>query len=82
MSDRPIIIETEKRSSGAGWVIAIVLVLALAIGLYFFSQTSSSEVARDNAVASAAGNVGEAAQDIGTAVGSAAENVTPDSADD
>ena len=74
MSDGPVIIETEKRGSGAGWVIAIVLVLAIIVGGVFLSRMSGSELAKDNAVTSAANNVGEAAKDVGDAAQSTANN--------
>ena len=69
-------------SGGAGWLIALVLVIALAAGIYIFSQTSASEVVKDNAIAnaanevgSAAGAVGEAAGQVGDAVEDAADNI-------
>jgi flagellar basal body-associated protein FliL len=54
--DRTIIVETPSRG-GSGWVIAIVLVVALVVGIVFLTRTSESEVVKDNAVASAAQNV-------------------------
>lgn len=55
------------RGGGSGWLIAIVLILALLIGGYFLMRGSDSEVARDNAIAEAAGDVGDAAQKAGDA---------------
>ena len=55
------------RGGGSGWVIAIILILALLIGGYFLMRGTNSEVARDNAVAEAAGDVGDAAQKVGDA---------------
>ena len=55
------------RGGGSGWVIAIVLILALLIGGYFLMRGTDSEVARDNAVAEAASDVGDAAQKVGDA---------------
>lgn len=70
-----IIRDDRPRSGGAGWLIAIVLVLALLIGGYYLMQGSSSESAKDNAIAEAAGNVGEAAQSVGDAADKAADNI-------
>ena len=55
------------RGGGSGWLIAIILILALLIGGYFLMRGTNSEVARDNAVAEAAGDVGDAAQKVGDA---------------
>lgn len=65
--DRTVIVETPSRGSGAGWVIAIVLIVALIAGVYFFSQMSSSQTAKDNAVTNAAQDVGQAARNVGDA---------------
>lgn len=56
-----------RRSGGSGWLIALVLIVIAIVGFYLFSQQSKSEVTRDNAVAEAAGQVGDAAQDVGKA---------------
>jgi flagellar basal body-associated protein FliL len=73
-NDGPLIIETGRRSSGAGWVIALVLVVALVAGVVFFSQMSGSQSAKDNAIANAAGQVGDAAQKAGNAAQDAANS--------
>lgn len=66
--DRTVIVETPGRGSGgAGWVIALVLVVALVVGVVFFTQMSGSETAKDNAVANAAQDVGQAARNVGDA---------------
>lgn len=56
-----------RSGGGSGWLIGIVLVLALAAGLYFFTQMSGAETAKDNAVANAASEVGSAAKQVGSA---------------
>jgi flagellar basal body-associated protein FliL len=71
--DRTTIIETAPRSSGAGWVIAVILIVALVIGVVFFTQRSGSENAKDNAIANAASQVGDAAQKAGNAAQDAAD---------
>ena len=61
---------TDDRASnggGAGWLIALVLIVVAVVGIYIFSQQSGAEVSKDNAVAAAADNVSEAAQNVGDA---------------
>lgn len=64
-----------ERSGGAGWLIAVILVLALLIGGYFLMRNSGSDVAKDNAIAEAAGEVGAAAEQVGDAAQNAAGNL-------
>ncbi|WP_120717863.1 hypothetical protein [Tsuneonella amylolytica] len=73
-----VITDGEPRSSGggSGWLIAIVLVIAVIAGIMIFSNMSGSEVAKDNAIANAANDVGDAAKSAGSAVEDAANNVT------
>ena len=66
-NEGPLIVETGNRSSGAGWVIALVLVVALIAGIVFFTQMSGSKNAKDNAIANAVGQVGDAAGQVGDA---------------
>lgn len=73
-NDRPLIVETGNRSSGAGWVIALVLVVALIAGVVFFTQMSGSQSAKDNAITNAANQVGTAAEKAGNAAQDAANN--------
>lgn len=67
--DHTTIIETpvRERSSGAGWAIAIVLIVALVVGFVLFNRSSGSEAAKDNAIANAASQVGNAAEKAGNA---------------
>jgi hypothetical protein len=66
--DRTVVVETPERSGGgSGWIIALVLVVALIVGIVFFTQMSNSQSAKDNAVANAAHDVGSAAKDVGNA---------------
>jgi len=64
----------ERSGGGAGWFIAVILVLALILGIWYFGSVHSSQVSRDNAVASAANSVGDAAKDVGNAAQDAADN--------
>ena len=66
--DNTVIVESPERSSrGSGWIIALVLLVALIIAVVFFSRMSGSEAAKDNAIANAANEVGAAAKDVGDA---------------
>lgn len=71
-----VIHEVRSSGSGAGWVIAIILVVALVGGFWLFSQSTASQSHKDNAIANAAENVGKAAKDVGDAAQNAAKNVS------
>ena len=64
-----------RRGSGSGWFIVLVLLIAIVVGIYFFTQMSGSEAAKDNAVANAANQVGNAATQVGDAAQDAAGSV-------
>ena len=63
----PVVTDGERRGGGSGWLIAIVLLIAVVAGFFIFSNMSGSEVAKDNAIADAASDVGDAAQNVGDA---------------
>lgn len=72
-----------RRSGGSGWFIGLILLVALIVGVYLFTQMSGSQTAKDNAIANAAnevgnaaGQVGAAAQQAGNAAQDAANNAT------
>ena len=68
------VIRDRGGSGGAGWLIAIVLLIAVIAGIYFYSHVSSSQAAKDNAIAGAANDVGNAANKVGNAVDNAGNN--------
>jgi|SRR6476469_10793446 len=68
--------DTRSGGGGSGWLIAIVLLIAVVAGIWFFSGMSNSEAKKDDAIANAADNVGAAAKQAGNAVENAADNVT------
>lgn len=71
--DRTVIVETPSRGSGgAGWAVALVMIVALVIGVVFFTQVSNSNAAKNNAIANAAQDVGQAARTVGSAAQDAA----------
>lgn len=67
------VIHEGGRSGGSGWFIGVVLILALIAGVYFFTQMSGSEMAKDNAVTNAANEVGSAAKEVGGAAKTAGD---------
>jgi len=70
-----VVTDTERRTGGTNWVV-ILLVLAVAlVGIFFLTQMNSAEVAKDNAIAGAASEVGEAANQVGDAAQNAGEAV-------
>ena len=72
------IVEVERPSGGgAGWMIAMVLLVALVVGILLFANMSNSGARKDNAIAAAAGDVGKAATKAGNAAETAAEKAAP-----
>lgn len=64
-----------RRSGGSTALLAIALVIAAIAGIYFFSQSTGSEAAKDNAIADAAQSVGNAAESVGEAAEGAVKKV-------
>lgn len=64
------------RGSGATWLIVLLLIVVAGVAIWFFSGMSGSETAKDNAIAEAAGDVGDAAQKAGDAAQDAADNLS------
>jgi len=64
-----------RRSGGGTWLIALIVLVALIVGIWAFTQMGGAEVARDNAVADAANSVGNAAEQVGDAAQDAANSV-------
>ena len=54
-------------SAGSGWLIAIVLILAVLVGGYFLMQGTNASANKDDAIAGAAKDVGDAANKVGDA---------------
>ena len=69
------IIEDGGRSGGgAGWLIAVLILIAIVIGVWAFTRYGGSEANKNNAIANAANQVGDAAQKAGDAAQDAANN--------
>ncbi len=74
-----IIRETQapRRGGGSTALVLLVLLVVVAIGAFVMLRGQDSEIARDNAIAGAAEQVGESAQRVGNAVEDAAQRVAP-----
>lgn len=72
------VVSGEPRSGGgaATWVIVLLLIVLAAVAFWFFSGTRGSEIAKDDAISQAAGQVGDAAQEAAGAAKQAADNAT------
>ena len=71
------VITDEPRSGGGGkWALLLVILVLAVVGIWAFSQMGSAEVAKDNAIADAATEVGNAAGQVGDAAQDAADSVT------
>lgn len=70
-----VVSDEPRRGGGSGWAIAIVLLLAVIVGIWAFSTWGGSEMAENAAVSDAAGEVGDAAQQVGDAAQDAADSV-------
>jgi hypothetical protein len=71
-------IEVERPSGGGpGWLIAVVLVIAVIIGALVLANQSNSSARKDGAIAAAADEVGKAASKAGDAAEKAADKVAP-----
>lgn len=69
-----IIEDRGSSGGGAGWVIALLILVAIVVGVWAFTQWGSSEASKNNAIANAANQVGDAAQQAGDAAQTAANN--------
>lgn len=73
---RTTIITDREKSGGSGWLVLIVLIIAIVAGIWAFTQFENSEIAKDSAIAEAAESVGTAANQVGDAAQDVADEVT------
>lgn len=69
----------DRQGGGGGaakWALLVVLVAVLGFGASGLTRDNAAEIAKDNAVADAAGQVGKAAQSAGDAIEGAAAGVS------
>ncbi|WEK47163.1 MAG: hypothetical protein P0Y56_02445 [Candidatus Andeanibacterium colombiense] len=62
-----IVTDEPRRSGVSGWFLMFVVLLAVVVALWVFMSQNNSEMAKDNAVAEAAGKVDTAAEQVGDA---------------
>lgn len=74
-STHTTIIDDGRGSGGSGWLIALILLVAVIGGFYLWSRYGDSEAAKNNAIAGAAKDVGDAAGQVGDAAQDAANAV-------
>lgn len=72
---RTVVTDAPRSGGGSGWLIAIVLIIALVVGIWAFTTMGGSEAAKDDAIADAADQVGDAAQSVGDAAQDAADSL-------
>jgi len=70
-----VVSDAPRSGGGATWLIVILVVVLAAVAVFYLSGMSGSEVAKDNAVAEAAQDVGNAANQVGDAARDAADSV-------
>ena len=63
----PNTVVVERRSTGAGLLIGLALIIAVAIGAYFLLNQSRNDNLRTDAVTAAAKDVGDSAKKAGDA---------------
>lgn len=70
-------VEAQTRSgSGGAFLWIVVVIIAGLIAAYFFSTMAESESRKDEAVAGAANDIGDAAKSVGDSVEKAADKLT------
>jgi uncharacterized protein HemX len=69
------VVTDERRSGGGTWLIALLVLIALIVGIWAFTQMGGAEMAKDAAVTDAADSVGAAAEQVGDAAQEAADSV-------
>jgi len=66
-----------RSGGGATWFVLFLVLVAVLVGIWAFTQMGGAEINKDNAIAGAADQVGAAAENVGDAAqdaGQAAQN--------
>lgn len=71
-SDGPVVVE--KRGGGFGWVLLLLVLIAVVAGVWFMTQANQQGAAESAAVTDAAQDVGKAAGDVADSVGNALDD--------
>lgn len=74
VTDTPHTTVIERRSSGGTVLIALILLLAVAIGAFFLFNQGRNDNLRTDAVTSAAKDVGDSAKKVGDSASKAADD--------
>jgi hypothetical protein len=64
-----IVTDRPDSGGGAGWFVAIAVLLAVLVAIWAFAGSRNSDVMSDNALTTAADKVGNAADKVGDAAG-------------
>ena len=70
-----VVTDEPRRSGGSGRAMVLILLAVAVIGIVLITQMGGAEVAKDDAIANAANEVGEAAGAVGDAAQDAGEAV-------
>lgn len=70
-----VITDPPRRGGGATLLVVLALLVLAVLGFMFLGPMSGAEIAKDNAVAEAAGSVGAAAEEVGAAAEEAADRL-------
>ena len=76
VTDTPHTTVVERRSSGGTILIALVLLVAVAIGAFYLFNQNKNDNLRTDAVTSAAKDVGDSAKKVGDSASKAADDAT------
>ena len=66
---------TESEKGRINWIVVLLVLGVAFVGVVFLTQDSDAEVAKDNAIAGAAEEVGAAAEQVGEAAQNAGDAV-------
>ncbi|OYY72328.1 hypothetical protein [Sphingomonas sp. 28-63-12] len=71
--NEPNTVIVERRSSGTGLIIGVILILLVAVAAYFVVNQTRNDNLRTDAISSAAQDVGDSAKKVGDAADKAVD---------